>query len=288
MSEIKPEKGLTLASSQAAANLASICGVTPMEVAAVLQNMIMKGASGAEMIAFAQVCHAYRLDPLKKEIFAYKDKAGIWRAGLYFDGWITIINRHPQFDWMEHSFVMNETNGKPFSCTVTIHRKDRVGHPTIITEYFDEVRQASEHWIKQPFRQTRHKAIIQCGRVCFGFAGLTDFEEYRDAGLVVDGMSGRSNVRVLNERLGVAKPGPQGGTVIDVEPLAVDEKEKPPEGVQGEEGAETAPEPSEPPVGDELAQGEPEKPPMELSPEDCEFILGGDEKKPKARRNRVS
>jgi hypothetical protein len=90
------------------------------------------------------------------------------------DGWIKLMNRHPQFDGIQ--FRTDDVDGKPFSVTATIYLKDR-SRPVEITEFFSECNRNSEPWKVNPRRMLRHKALIQCARVAFGFSGITDEEE---------------------------------------------------------------------------------------------------------------
>lgn len=181
MGEIHPNSQLTLRTSSAISNLAEFCKVSPDEVVAVLTSVVCPGATAGEMIAFAMVASAYELDPLKREIYAFKNKEGRLMAGLYVDGWISLMLRNPQFAGMQISYEDHPQTGMPFSCTVTIHRKDRPEFPTVITEYFDECRMPSAfHWQKWPRRQIRHKAIIQGVKVAFGVSGLGDMQEMQD------------------------------------------------------------------------------------------------------------
>lgn len=181
MGEIHANSQLTLRTASAIANLAAISKVSPDEVVAVLTSVVCPGATAGEMIAFAMVASAYELDPLKREIYAFKNKEGRLMAGLYVDGWISLMLRNPQFAGMQISYEDHPQTGMPFSCTVTIHRKDRPEFPTVITEYFDECRMpAMFHWQKWPRRQLRHKAIIQGVKVAFGVSGLGDMQEMQD------------------------------------------------------------------------------------------------------------
>jgi hypothetical protein len=59
---------------------------------------------------------------------------------------------------------------------VVIYRKDRT-HPTIITEYLEEVKRNTDPWNTSPCRMLRHRAIIQCARVAFSFTGIEDADE---------------------------------------------------------------------------------------------------------------
>jgi hypothetical protein len=69
-------------------------------------------------------------------------------------------------------------DGRPFSCTVTIHRKDRK-YPTQHTELLSECYRNTDPWNKQPHRMLGHRAVIQCARIAFGFAGADPEEAER-------------------------------------------------------------------------------------------------------------
>ena len=86
------------------------------------------------------------------------------------DGWARIINSNPQFDGMDFDQTAD-------SCTCTIYRKDR-SHPTKITEWMTECRRPGvKPWESHPYRMLRHKAMIQCARIAFGFGGIFDADE---------------------------------------------------------------------------------------------------------------
>lgn len=95
------------------------------------------------------------------------------------DGWSRIINENQQFDGMDFE-QDNE------SCTCRIYRKDR-NHPICVTEWMDECRrepfktregrEITGPWQSHPKRMLRHKAMIQCARLAFGFAGIYDKDE---------------------------------------------------------------------------------------------------------------
>lgn len=86
------------------------------------------------------------------------------------DGWSRIINNHPEFDGME--FDQNEE-----SCTCSIFRKDR-SRPIRVTEWMEECkREGVGPWKSHPRRMLRHKSMIQCSRIAFGFGGIFDQDE---------------------------------------------------------------------------------------------------------------
>lgn len=135
-----------------------------------LKATAFKGqVSDAQMTALMIVANQYGLNPWTKEIYAFPDKNNGIVPVVGVDGWSRIINTHPQFDGMD--FDQNED-----SCTCTIHRKDR-GHPTAVTEYMVECKRDVGPWKSHPYRMLRHKALIQCARLAFGFVGIFDQDE---------------------------------------------------------------------------------------------------------------
>lgn len=121
-----------------------------------------------QMMALMVVADQYKLNPFTREIYAFPDKGGIVPV-VGVDGWARIINQHPQFDGMDF-----EQDAE--SCTCTIHRKDRK-HPIRVTEWMSECSRGTKPWQSHPRRMLRHKAMIQCARVAFSFAGIYDPDE---------------------------------------------------------------------------------------------------------------
>lgn len=125
--------------------------------------------SDEQMTALMVVANQYGLNPWTKEIYAFPDKGGIVPV-VGVDGWARIMNEHHMFDGIE--FDSNED-----SCTCTIYRKDR-SRPTRVTEYLNECKKSgSGPWSSHPKRMLRHKAMIQCARLAFGFGGIYDPDE---------------------------------------------------------------------------------------------------------------
>jgi phage recombination protein Bet len=122
----------------------------------------------AQMTALLIVASQYGLNPFTKEIYAFPDKGGIVPV-VGLDGWSRIINSHPQYDGMDFEQDAD-------SCTCIIYRKDR-GHPTKVTEWMAECKRNAGPWLSHPYRMLRHKALIQCARLAFGFVGIFDQDE---------------------------------------------------------------------------------------------------------------
>jgi phage recombination protein Bet len=134
-----------------------------------LSETVFKNASQEQTVALLIVADQYGLNPFTKEIYAFPAKGGGIVPVVGIDGWLRIINENPQFDGMK--FEQDDE-----SCTCIIHRKDRA-HPIIVTEYLEECKRNTDPWNTSPKRMLRHKAIIQCARVAFGFGGIHDEDD---------------------------------------------------------------------------------------------------------------
>jgi len=135
-----------------------------------LKATAFKGqVNDAQMTALLVIANQYGLNPWTKEIYAFPDKGAIVPV-VGVDGWARIINSHPQFDGME--FEQDDEQ-----CTCVMYRKDRA-RPVKVTEYMVECKRANVGpWQSHPRRMLRHKAMIQCARLAFGFGGIYDHDE---------------------------------------------------------------------------------------------------------------
>ena len=140
------------------------------ELYQVLKQTAFKGdVSDAQLSALLIVAKQYGLNPWIKQIYAFPDKNNGIVPVVGVDGWTHIINTHPQYDGVE--FEQDENR-----CTCIIYRKDRT-HATKVTEYMAECRREAGPWKSHPYRMLRHKALIQCARLAFGFSGIYDTDE---------------------------------------------------------------------------------------------------------------
>lgn len=145
--------------------------VDPIQLKQTLTDTVFKGANEVQLVSLLIVANQYKLNPFTKEIYAFPAKGGGITPVVGVDGWSRIINDNPLCDGIQF-----EQDDK--SCTCKIYRKDRK-HPTVVTEYLDECQGNTEPWKKFPKRMLRHKALIQCARVAFGFSGIYDEDEAR-------------------------------------------------------------------------------------------------------------
>jgi len=142
----------------------------PAEIVDTLKATAFRGqVSDAQMAALMLVSAQYGLNPWTKEIYAFPDRQNGIVPVVGVDGWARIINEHQQFDGMEF-----EQDAE--SCTCIIYRKDR-SRPVKVTEYLAECGRDTGPWKSHPRRMLRHKAMIQCARLAFGFAGIYDQDE---------------------------------------------------------------------------------------------------------------
>ena len=156
-----------------AAKLATGLGITgdPQELVATLKATAFKGqVNDSQLAALLFVAGQYGLNPWVKEIYAFPDRQNGIVPVVGVDGWSRIINSHAQFDGMDF-----EQDAE--SCTCIIYRKDR-GHPIRVTEWMAECRRDGVGpWKSHPRRMLRHKAMIQCARLAFGYTGIFDQDE---------------------------------------------------------------------------------------------------------------
>ena len=161
-------------------NLAQRLGIGDgSDLTATLRATAFKGpATDAQLTALLIVANQYGLNPWTKEIYAFPDRNNGIVPVVGVDGWARIINTNAQFDGMD--FQQDEE-----SCTCIIYRKDR-SHPIKVTEFMVECRRDGVGpWKSHPRRMLRHKAMIQCARIAFGYVGIFDEDEadrIREAG----------------------------------------------------------------------------------------------------------
>jgi hypothetical protein len=130
------------------------------------------------------------LDPLNGEIYAAEASSaseleqgsskGSVKKGVLIvvsvDGWSRIINSHPQFDGMRLLESEPGHDELPMYFECTIFRKDRK-IATSVREYMYEAHTGQGAWLTHPRRMLRHKAMVQCARLCFGLAGIHEPDE---------------------------------------------------------------------------------------------------------------
>jgi phage recombination protein Bet len=161
--------------------LAEFFGVAPaMFLSSIRGQCFPKGqATTEQLLAFLVVVNEYRLNPYLKEIYAFPDKWGNVKPVVSVDGWVSLVNRHQNNDGFEFEEKLG-TDGKPIESTCIMWVKGR-SHPVKITEVYAECYRETDPWKDMPRRMLRHKSLIQAARYAFGFSGIQDEDEARDA-----------------------------------------------------------------------------------------------------------
>lgn len=168
--------------------LASRLSMTEQDLEAVILQTVMpvgKQVSTAQFATFVAVANEYKLNPLTKEIYAFPTQGGGIQPIVSIDGWLKIINTHPDFNGMTFTDDRDDS-GNLISITCNIYKKG-IEHPVQVTEYMAECKMNTQPWTKYPARMLRHKSAIQGGRYAFGISGIIDPDEadrYKDAGVI--------------------------------------------------------------------------------------------------------
>lgn len=185
-------QGLVAAQIIQLAEVLGLHNVDPQELKQTLIQTAFKSdkeISDAQMGALMIVASQYKLNPWTKEIYAFPDKNKGIIPVVGVDGWSRIINSNPNLNGIE--FVFSPESVRPNKAKVDcptwvdciIYRKDR-DRPTVVREYLDEVYREpmgansfAGPWQSHPKRFLRHKALIQCARIAFGYSGIYDQDE---------------------------------------------------------------------------------------------------------------
>jgi phage recombination protein Bet len=140
----------------------------------VRKTAMPSNATNEEFAAFMMVAKEYNLNPILKEIHAFPKKGGGIQPVVSIDGWVSLINQHPQLDGYSFEWK-TDAKGEPVSCKCIMYRKDRK-HPVEVEEFLSECFRATDPW-KMKHRMLRHKALIQAARYAFGLSGVMDEDE---------------------------------------------------------------------------------------------------------------
>ena len=128
-----------------------------------LQVMVPKQT----LLALLRIAKENHLDPLKEEVSLALYDDCHWQAYITIEGYSKILNNHPAFDGITFSESSDTVNEIPIWMECTIFRKDRC-QPTIVREYFVEVKGEHAIWQKMPRRMLRNRVMQQCARLAVG------------------------------------------------------------------------------------------------------------------------
>jgi len=142
-----------------------------------IRRMCAKDATDEEFMLFLEICRAYNLNPLLREIWFVKFKGREPSIFTSRDGYLKIAHMSGKLDGIE-SRVIEDSNGKPYKAVCTVWRKD-MSHPFTsevkFSEYFNP---NSEAWRKYPSAMLIKVAEVFALRRAFAISGLVTREEY--------------------------------------------------------------------------------------------------------------
>jgi phage recombination protein Bet len=142
-----------------------------------IRRMCAKDATDEEFMLFLEICRAYNLNPLLREIWFVKFKGREPSIFTSRDGYLKIAHASGKLDGIE-SRVIEDSNGKPYKAVCTVWRKD-MSHPFTsevkFSEYFNP---NSEAWRKYPSAMLIKVAEVFALRRAFAISGLVTREEY--------------------------------------------------------------------------------------------------------------
>ncbi|WP_208431755.1 recombinase RecT [Bartonella schoenbuchensis] len=141
----------------------------------IIKNCINFNISKEDFEDFIYLADGYKLNPLRKEIYAVPKRGGGIDAVVGIKGWYKLIHSHPNFDGIKFK-KERDNEGKIISYECAIYLKN-IKYPIEISEEMEECRRDTEPWRKYPIRMLLYKAIIQCARLAFGFPDIYDEDE---------------------------------------------------------------------------------------------------------------
>jgi hypothetical protein len=137
-----------------------------------LKNTAFKGGNvtDEQFTALLIVANQYGLNPWTKEIYAFPDKGGIVRSSALMDGLALSTNILSLTAW---SSLTTRKRRR-------VHLQDlpqRPQAPDNRHRVHGRVQTQHSAMAVHPTRMLRHKTLIQCARLAFGFAGIFDQDE---------------------------------------------------------------------------------------------------------------
>jgi hypothetical protein len=234
-----------------AISLGETFGLDPRQVIKVLQTQLIKVPAGkppatpGELVVVMSTLNKYGLDPMMRQLYAWRDNRGDLAVMLSLDGWVELARRNPGYVSVSYKYGPDvPKTGKHKACwewvQATVHTTDR-GDVELPPMYLDEWRKDYGQWLEMP----RHKMHIISYRMAirevYGISldvrdpDDVQAEYHRTEYATQDAAEG------MAARLAAMKPGevvrveslasmiPLAVDEIEHEPVAVDESEMVPE-----------------------------------------------------------
>lgn len=161
-----------------------------------IKRTIASDLNDREFELFIATCRSYGLDPVKREIFATKDKAGRVSHITSRDGYLSIALRHPEYRGMRSGVVRkNDTfevdaregaetplvhkfgadRGPIVGAWALVYREGRM--PSFQYVEFSEYKRNTPVWDQYPSAMIEKVAHSRALKFAFGISGLVTQEE---------------------------------------------------------------------------------------------------------------
>jgi len=146
-----------------------------------------------------RVISEYELNPFNEEVILL-DSNQLNQSRWPFitvDGWIKLINQHPQFCGIEFTGPLEEGGKHLEWIECSIYRKDRI-KPITIREYLVEVATDQAIWKDRPNRMLRYRAMAQCAKLAFGICIADTPVAFKSKSESKKPISGQAKFKITN------------------------------------------------------------------------------------------
>ena len=141
-------------------------GLDPKQVVKVIQTQLIKvpkgdkPATAGELVVVMSTCVKYGLDPMMRQLYAWRDNRGDLACMLSMDGWVELARRNPGYVKVSYKYGPDvPKTGKHKACwewvQATVHTTDR-GDIELPPLYLEEWRKDYGQWLEMP----RHKMHV--------------------------------------------------------------------------------------------------------------------------------
>lgn len=166
-------------------------GLDPKQVINVLKNQLIKVPSGkppatpAELVVVMSALNKYGLDPMMRQLYAWRDNRGDLAVMLSLDGWVELARRQPGYVKVCYEYGPDvPKSGKHKACWEWIKATvvDSVrGDMELPPLYLDEWRKDYGQWLEMPRHKMHVIAYRMAIREAYGISlDVRDPDDVRD------------------------------------------------------------------------------------------------------------
>lgn len=179
-----------LRDTQLAVELGNTFAVPAQSIINLLRDQIIQVPRGeqpatpAELAVVMSVMRQYRLNPMLKQVHAWRDWQGRMAIMVGYDGWVQYAREQPSYKGISYEFgpVIDSPDGKGKKCwewiRATVHDRDR-GDLQMVPVYLEEWyvkprKDKPEPWQNQTKHRLHLKAFTSAIREVYGLGGVSD------------------------------------------------------------------------------------------------------------------